>query len=143
MDKKEMKVKRMLEHWQVMALCLMICDVFSVSLTYFLALWLRFDCIYSHIPLRYLSAYKGIAIPYAVVAVAVFWVFHMYRGMWRFASYNELIRTFCGSVTASILHSVAISLLFGRMPMSYHIWGAGAQFVFLLAPRFAYRLLLF
>ena len=121
----------------------MICDVISVCLAYFLALWLRFDCVYSHIPVRYLSAYTHFAVPYAVCAIILFWIFNMDRGMWRYASYTELIRTFGGSMTASFLHSVFITVFYLRMPLSYYIWGAGAQFVFLLLPRFAYRLLLF
>ena len=59
-----------LEHWQVMAICLMICDVISVCLAYFLALWLRFDCIYSHIP------------QYFRVAFALF-TFHMRWLRWE------------------------------------------------------------
>ena len=142
MDTKENK-RRKLEHWQLMALCLMICDVFSVCLAYFLALWLRFDCVYSHIPNNYLSAYIKFAGPYTVCAIALFWLFRMYRGMWRYASYTELVRTFSGSVAASLLHTILITILFCRMPLSYYIWGAGAQFMFLLLPRFAYRFLLF
>ncbi len=142
MDTKENKFFK-LKHWKVMALCLMICDAFSVCLAYFLALWLRFDGEYSQIPARYITPFSKFILPYAVGAILVFWIFHMYRGMWRYASYTELIRTFCGSATASLLHTVLITLLFRKMPMSYYIWGAGAQFVFLLMPRFAYRLLLF
>ena len=142
MDTKENKFFK-LKHWKVMALCLMICDAFSVCLAYFLALWLRFDCEYSQIPMRYITPFTKFILPYAVGAILIFWIFHMYRGMWRYASYTELIRTFCGSATASLLHAVLITLLFRKMPMSYYIWGAGAQFVFLLMPRFAYRLLLF
>ena len=135
--------RKKLEHWQIMAVCLMICDAFSVCLAYFLALWLRFDCVYSHIPNNYLSAYIKFAAPYTVCAIALFWFFRMYRGMWRYASYTELVRTFSGSVAASLLHTILITILFCRMPLSYYVWGAGAQFMFLLLPRFAYRLLLF
>ena len=135
--------RRKLEHWQIMAVCLMICDAFSVCLAYFLALWLRFDCVYSHIPNNYLSAYIKFAAPYTVCAIALFWFFRMYRGMWRYASYTELVRTFSGSVAASLLHTILITILFCRMPLSYYVWGAGAQFMFLLLPRFAYRFLLF
>jgi len=126
-----------------MALCLMICDLISVSLAYFLALWLRFDCEYSQIPARYLMPFRKFILPYAFAAIVIFWLFHMYRGMWRYASYTELVRTFCGSAAASLLHTVLITAIFQKMPTSYYIWGAGAQFVFLLIPRFAYRLLLF
>ena len=141
MNNKE--TRRGLEHWQLMAICLMICDVISVCLAYFLALWLRYDCIYSHIPQNYRVAYALFILPYALVAVGVFWAFHMYRGMWRYASYNELVRTFCGSLTASVIHSIFITVIFFRFPLSYYVWGAGAQFVFVLVPRFAYRILLF
>ncbi|MBQ7693370.1 MAG: polysaccharide biosynthesis protein [Oscillospiraceae bacterium] len=121
----------------------MICDFISIHLAYFLALWLRYDCIYSHIPQVLRISTALFTPPYALVAVGIFWAFRMYRGMWRYASYSELVRTFCGSVTASLLHSVLISVIFTRFPLSYYVWGAGAQFVFLLLPRFAYRLLLF
>lgn len=141
MDKKENR--RGLEHWQVMAACLMICDVISVCLAYFLALWLRYDCAYSHIPQNYRVSYALFTLPYALASVGIFWAFHMYRGMWRYAGYSELVRTFCGSFTASMLHSIAITLIFFRFPLSYYIWGAGTQFVLLLIPRFAYRILLF
>ena len=135
--------KHKLEHWKVMAICLMICDVISVCLAYFLALWLRFDCLYSHIPQYYRVAYALFILPNALVAIGIFWAFRMYRGMWRYAGYSELVRTFLGSLTASIIHSIAITLIFGPFPLSYYIWGAGTQFVLLLIPRFAYRILLF
>ena len=126
-----------------MAICLMICDVISACLAYFLALWLRFDCIYSHIPQYFRVAFALFIFLYALVAVGIFWAFHMYRGMWRYAGYSELVRTFIGSITASIIHSIAITLIFAPFPLSYYIWGAGTQFVLLLIPRFAYRILLF
>ena len=104
MDKKENK--RFLEHWQMMAACLIICDVISVCLAYFLALWLRFDCVFSLIPQDYWVTFAIFIVPYTLVALGIFWAFRMYRGMWRYASYTELVRTFLGSVTASVLHSV-------------------------------------
>ena len=142
MDTRENE-KHKLEHWQVMAICLMICDVISACMAYFLALWLRFDCIYSHIPQYFRVAYALFTLPYALAAVGIFWAFHMYRGMWRYAGYSELVRTFLGSITASAIHSIAITLIFDPFPLSYYIWGAGTQFILLLIPRFAYRILLF
>ena len=143
MDNRETTNKHGLEHWKLMAICLMICDFLSLHLAYYMALWLRYDGVYSHIPQVLRISCVLFTTPYALVAIGIFWAFRMYRGMWRYASYSELVRTFCGSVTASILHSVLITLIFARFPLSYYIWGAVAQFVFLLMPRFAYRLLLF
>ena len=138
-----MKEKHGVEHWHLMAICLMICDVISVCLSYFLALWVRYDCVYSNIPKYNRVAFSLFILPYALVAILLFWKFRMYRGMWRYASQNELINTFCGSITASLLHTLAITLIFDRFPLSYYLWGAGTQFVLLLIPRFTYRLLLY
>ena len=138
-----MKEKHGVEHWHLMAICLMICDVISVCLSYFLALWVRYDCVYSNIPKYNRVAFSLFILPYALVAILLFWKFRMYRGMWRYASQNELINTFCGSITASLLHTIAITLIFDRFPLSYYLWGAGTQFVLLLIPRFTYRLLLY
>ena len=103
MDNRDTTSKHLLAHWKVMAICLMICDFISIHLAYFLALWLRYDCIYSHIPQVLRISTALFTPPYALVALGIFWAFRMYRGMWRYASYSELVRTFCGSVTASIL----------------------------------------
>ena len=40
---KTERKKRKLEHWQVIALYLMIYDVIAVNAAYFLGLWFRFD----------------------------------------------------------------------------------------------------
>ncbi|MBQ9263506.1 MAG: polysaccharide biosynthesis protein [Clostridia bacterium] len=65
----------------------------------------------------------------------------MYKGMWRYASFSVLMRTLLVSAGASIAHTVLITLLFVRMPISYYLWGGILQFLGLLAIRFAYRLL--
>ncbi len=143
MDNRQNENKRRLEHWQIVAICLLICDIISIHLAYFLALWLRFDCVFSIIPRRYFMAYLHSVTVYSALAVLLFWCVRMYRGVWRYASVNELIRTFFGSVCASALYSAGITLLLQRMPLSFYVWGAGMQFILLLAPRFSYRLLLF
>ena len=145
MDNQHQRKKRKLklEHWQVIAICLMVCDFITIHLAYFLALWVRFDSVFSEIPAQYLNSYRHFITPYSAGAIALFWLNRMYKGMWRYASYVELIRTFIGSTIASVLHMVLISVLFGRMPLSYHLWGYTAQLILLIAPRFSFRLLLF
>ena len=135
--------KKKLEHWQIMAICLIICDFITLHFSYFFALWIRFDCRYSDIPAEYLNPYFHFITAYAVGAILLFGLFRMYRAMWRFASYGELVKTFLGSVAASVLHVVLITVILHRMPLSYYIWGALFQLIFLILPRFSYRLLLF
>ena len=68
-------IKRNLEHWQIIALCLMVCDFITIHLSYFLALWLRFDGVYRAIPERYLNPYCSFILPAAAVSILIFLLF--------------------------------------------------------------------
>ena len=134
--------KRRMEHWQVIALFLVLYDYVALVLAYFVALWLRFDLVYSSIPANYLHAFRMFILPYAFFSVIVFRYFKLYSSVWRFASYNELIRVFFASIITSAAHIVLITILFCRMPISYYFGGAMMQFLLLIAPRFSYRFVL-
>ncbi|MCR5450045.1 MAG: polysaccharide biosynthesis protein [Solobacterium sp.] len=114
-----------------------------IHVSYFLALWVRFDCLYSAIPENYLSSYLHFITIYSLIAIVFFWVFKLYQSIWRYASYVELVRTIICSLTASLAHILFITVIFGRMPLSYYLWGSIVQFIVLAIPRFSYRLLLF
>ncbi len=138
----EKKVKnriRHIEHWQVIAIFLAIYDFAAVCAAYFLALLLRFDGTYSAIEPQYIEAYNTFIIPCAVVSIGIFILFRMYNGMWRYASFSELVRTFFGSLVSSVLHSVLITVILCRMPLSYYLLGAGLQGILLIGIRFSYR----
>ncbi len=133
--------KFQLEHWQVISVLLAIYDYFVVVGSYFLALWLRFDGLFSAIPKQYLVPYRSFVFLFAPVCVVIFFAFHMYNSMWRFASFAELERVFLASIITSVLHGIGITVLFTRMPLSYYLLGALLQFIFLIGIRFAYRFL--
>lgn len=138
-----------IEHWKLFALFLVIYDIVAVNVSYLAALWIRFDASFMDIPREYISPYVKIVPIYSVIAVVVFMLFRMYHSVWRFASYNELVRTAAGSFVASGIHSVIVTVIvrmteehYTRMPISYYIWGAIFQVILLLAVRFSYRFLL-
>ena len=140
--KTDRKTKRWIghiEHWQIIAIFLAIYDFVAVCAAYFLALLLRFDGIYSKIETQYTVAYNAFILPCAAVSIIIFILFRMYSGMWRYASFSELMRAALGSITSSILHTVFITVLFERMPLSYYLIGAGLQGIFLIGIRFSYR----
>ena len=135
--------KRILTHRQIVTIYLVVSDFLAIQLAFFLALWLRFDCVYSHIPIQYLNAYRYFILPYAIGAMLIFRAFRMYRSILRYSSYPELIRSVQASLITALLHSVLITVLFVRMPISYYLGGMIFQTFFVLAIRFSYRLLLF
>jgi len=138
-----------IEHWHMIALLLAVYDMVVVCGAYFLALWLRFDCHFTEISLEYLRAWEFFTVPYAAICVIVFFLMHLYHGIWRFASYNEFKRVVFASLVTGAVHFVGITLVLNRitdevsrMPVSYYLVGFGLQFLLVLGIRFAYRFVL-
>ena len=128
-----------LEHWQIIALLLMAYDFVVVNLSYFLALWIRFDCKYSAIKKEYLLAWRHFIPIYSVFVLVTFYLIGLYRSIWRFAGFEELIRIVKASIVTMFFHTIFITVLYRRMPLSYYIIGAGIQFMAVMAIRFSYR----
>ena len=130
---------RRFKHSQIISIPLMLYDFVAVCGAYFLALFLRFDCVYSAIPARYMIPYKRFILPYAAFCILLFVAMKLYNSVWRYASYTELNRTLAGSMIASAIHTVLITVLFRRMPVSYYLMGAFFQCALLIIARFAPR----
>ena len=130
---------RRFAHWQIVSVALMLYDFAAVCGAYFLALFLRFDCVYSAIPWMYIVPYNKFILPYAAGCIVVFLLARMYNSVWRYASYTEFVRTLAASLLTSVVHSVLITVLFRRMPVSYYLMGAFFQFALLIAARFGSR----
>ena len=137
-NKVPMKGRR-IERWQIISVALMLYDFVAVCGAYFLALFLRFDCVYSAIPTQYIVPYNKFILPYAAGCIVVFLLVKMYNSVWRYASYTEFVRTLTGSLLTSIAHTALITVLLNRMPISYYLMGAFFQFVLLIGARFGFR----
>lgn len=138
---KQMKSKGFmgLEHWKLIALYLLIYDIVTINLSYFIGLWLRFDLQYSKIPSEYLMAFIKFAPFYTAFSIIVFYMMHMYNSLWRFASFNELTSIMMATVVTGTAHVVGITLFVRRMPIAYYVFGICAQFIFTTSIRFGYR----
>jgi FlaA1/EpsC-like NDP-sugar epimerase len=134
--------RKKLEHWQMVTALLLAYDALAIAAAYFVALWLRFDCQFSLIPVNYLHAYMTFIPPYAVVTILIFWRLHLYNSIWRFASYNELVRMIFASAITFVIHCVGITVFCERMPLSYYFVGIINQFLLTLGVRFSYRFIL-
>lgn len=92
-----------MEHWEVVTLLLMIYDFVAVVVSYCAALLIRFDFRFSMIEKQYLHTYyKGILL-YAGFCVVLFWFMRLYKSIWRFASYIELLRVSVATVISGIV----------------------------------------
>ena len=138
---KQLEKKR-IEHWQVISLYLVVYDIIAVNLAYLMALWFRFDCRFSLIPEVYLKAWIQFAPFYTVLCLAVFTVLKLYRSLWRFAGYSELLRVTAATMVTGFLHFVGITTFFKAMPISYILFGMIIQFCLIIGIRFSYRFVL-
>ena len=128
-------------NWHIIAILLMAWDFVAIHAAYFLALWFRFDCKYSAIYPSHLEQYFCSITIYAVLTIFIFWIFRLYRSVWRYASVNELLKCVIASSLASVLYALARLFYFMDMPRSYHVFGWIIQLVLIIGIRFSYRVL--
>lgn len=131
-----------LEHWHIVTLLLVIYDFIAIVGSYFLALWLRFDLRISLIEKVYLSTYFKTVFIYALIVILVFTMLRLYRSIWRFASYSELLRVIMATCITGVIYMLWLYVAEYRMPVSYFIFGLVLQFCFTLGVRFSYRFIL-
>lgn len=138
-DKERKMKKKKIEHWQIIALYLIVYDVIAINFAYFFGLWLRFDLHFTSIPTEYMSAFLKFAPIYTVFTIFVFAQLRLYNSLWRFASFSELNRVIVASVITTIFNIVGMTAFIQQMPLSYYIIGSVLQFGLTLMIRFSYR----
>lgn len=142
MSESTKRSKMKIEHWKVVSVILAAYDFLAVAAAYFIALWIRFDCRFSGIDTKYLQAYYRTILIYAAFCVIVFWGLRLYKSIWRFASYSELLRTIMATGITGVMYILTMTLLVLKMPVSYYIFGILIQFCLTIGIRFAYRFVL-
>ena len=135
--------RRMLEPWQIMSLLMAAYDFVAIHGAFLLALLARFDFKFGEIPDAFWLPYTRFITVYALGALVVFWFFRMYRSLWAYASFAELVRALEACLITGVAHIIGITVLFGRMPLSYYFGGVLLQTVLVVGIRFSYRFILY
>ena len=139
---EDLRRKKRIEHWEVVTGILMVYDFMTICFSYLLALLVRFDFKFSSIESQYLQGcYKSVVF-YALFCVALFWFLKLYKSIWRFASYSELLRVILATAISGLIYPLIMNLFVGGMPASYYVIGVVCQFCFTLGVRFSYRFIL-
>ena len=131
-----------IKHWQVITFLLVCFDVFAVIASYYAALLVRFDLRFSEIPREYLREYMITILPYVVVCVMVFVFFRLYRSLWRYVSFREVVYMIIATAITFVINIAGTWLTVGRMPASYYIIGIIFQFILTMGVRLSYRFVL-
>lgn len=92
-----------------------VADVILVGASFWMAHELRFEGGPNEAQQRYILQ----ALPYAIlIKVGVFWAFHLYRGIWRYAGTPEVVRIGLATITSSALLFGVLYLVFPIPPLS-------------------------
>lgn len=139
---EDLRRRKRIEHWEVVTVILMVYDFMTICFSYLLALLVRFDFKFSTIEPKYLQGcYKSVLF-YALFCVILFWFLKLYKSIWRFASYSELLRVILATAISGLIYPLIMNLFVGGMPASYYVIGVVCQFCFTLGVRFSYRFIL-
>ena len=78
---------------------LIILDAFVAIGVSFLSLLVRYDFYFTDIPTRFFEAAHSIYVINMLATLVIFWMWRLYKSVWRYASATELINI--GGATAS------------------------------------------
>ena len=137
----DIMTRRFLTKRHRIALVLCLVDILSVELSYFLALWLRFDASLDAIPAPYLEVFRQVTPYVALTSAAICVAAGLYNCIWCFAGYRELLRCLIAWTCAFAVHVLAILALGHQMPLFYYVFGGLTQLVLLIGSRFSWRFL--
>lgn len=127
--------------WVHRAILIMFVDALSVMFSYFLALLLRFDFIFSRIPVNYLEGYLW-SMPYWILStIVIFYICRLYHSIWRLASVAELRMIITAYLVIMVVDVAGMLFMHLRMPRSYYFMGYVLCFCMTAGTRFSYRLL--
>lgn len=123
------------------AFLIMFGDILSVAVSFVLGLWIRYDFTMSKIDPRYLSNLPHFIVYACFVVIIVYYLFHLYQSIWRFASVTEGYRILLAYIVIAPLFMLGNRLVELRIPrvalfIAYIFCGASC-----IAIRFGYRLL--
>lgn len=129
--------------YKLRVMLLFFADVVTIFISYFFALWLRFDFYFSRIPQNYLQHLILLFPIICATTLVVYGFCHLYRSIWRYASISEAYHIIIAYLilAAALLAEHYISWLVGlEVPRSVAVVGYLMSLLFCVVIRFGYRM---
>ena len=125
--------------WLRKAAVFMIADILIIAFSYFAALMIRFDFVFSNIDREYVMGYVW-SMPYWIIAsIVVFYCCRLYHSIWSFVSLAELYQVIKAYLILIVVYIAGGLFMQLHMPRSYYVIGILISFCLTVASRFAYR----
>ena len=120
---------------------LVVLDLLIVSVTGFLALYVRYDFRFSKMDMQYVSAELKYLPVNLVLTIILFVLFRLYRSVWSFASSTELLNVISACTVSIVLQGIILAVMRVRMPISFYLIKYFLLIMGVGALRFTYRIL--
>ncbi len=114
-------------------------DLLMAPIAWLLAFWTRFN--FEPIPPPFLASAWRALIVVAPVCALLYWLFGLYRGVWRFASLPDLTRILKATLAATAVILMVLFILnrMAEVPRSVPVLFLLYQLMLLAGPRLLYR----
>lgn len=113
-------------------------DTIIISLSFFIALLLRFESIYFG---NYIDFYLDTVIPVTLLKLAIFYFFNFYKSLWEYASIDELFEIIFGSMAANFATYLLLLITSNPLPLSMYVLITLMDILLIGSVRFVYRII--
>lgn len=121
-------------------LFLILLDIITVICASTMALWVRFDFSITKIDAVYLEQVWMCIVPNILLVLVVYWIFKLYKSVWKYASIYELQNIVAAGIIVTLLQLVEMTVISNLyMPRSYWFLFAGFLTAGTTLTRFSYR----
>lgn len=113
-------------------------DVVLVNIAIYIALLLRFDGV---IPEKFINIYTSTLIYMTIIKIISYYLFGLYRSLWKYASIDELIQIFYATATEAIFCYLLGELIQSRLPRTVYAMAWLITLLLVGGIRLSYRVL--
>ncbi|KAB3529699.1 nucleoside-diphosphate sugar epimerase/dehydratase [Alkaliphilus serpentinus] len=107
---------------KAISMLLLFIDIILLNLSIIISFIIRFDgALSSNVASVYIEVYKENAITLTLIKIVIFYVFGMYKNLWKYASIEEMVQIVLTSFTANAGITTYMFITEQRLPRSIYI----------------------
>lgn len=133
------KINEILTNHRVKLIVLFLADVLAVILASFLGVFIRFDFSINNIPVEYIEKIILLFPANLVIIFTFYFIFRLYKSVWRYASAMELLRIIVAIFISTISQKIIIDIFRLDLPRSYSFLYGLSLLMLGIGIRFSYR----
>lgn len=115
-------------------------DIICINFAYILSFLLRFDFTFSNSFWWFFQAYADNIAIITAAKLVVFWIFGLYRSLWRYAGTEELVKIVLAAVAATAATIVYLEFSQQFFPRSIYVYSCTMDIVLIGGVRLGYRI---